>query len=187
MTALAQDATVTLHAFHKHTDRIKMANIAQVANVLQNIILTDTEGTRHIVLTPTYHVFKMYTPFQGATAIPLDIQCGLRDVKGGMMYRTKDGVVPFVSATAARTVSCTTVIALANTPLKESLRVAISLGIIGASTVGGEILTAGNVAEYNDFDHPERVSRKPFHGARILGSTLGVKMPPMSIVTLEVR
>ena len=61
---------VSLNVFQRHADRVKMANIAQVANVLQSMVLT--RGDK-MVLTPTYYVFKMYTPHQGATPIPLDV------------------------------------------------------------------------------------------------------------------
>ena len=64
---------------------------------------------------------------------------------------------------------------------------AVNLGSIKAKSVGGEILTAKSVSEYNDFDNPERSTRKPFDGAKIKKNTLDVKLPPMSIVTLELK
>lgn len=57
-------ASLTLDIFHKYTDRIKMTNIAQIANVLQSMILTKEDK---MVLTPTYHVFEMYNVHQDAT------------------------------------------------------------------------------------------------------------------------
>lgn len=183
----AMVAALSLNIFHKYTDRVRMANIAQIVNVLQSMILTDTKGTGHMVLTPTYHVFKMYTPFQNATYVPLDIQTSTRNVKGGKMHNMEDGSVPFISATAAKTVSGTTVIAIANTSLEKAQQVAVNLGSIKAKSVGGEILTAKSVSEYNDFDNPERITRKPFDGAKIKKNTLDVKLPPMSIVTLELK
>jgi alpha-N-arabinofuranosidase len=50
-----------------------MANIAQMVNVLQAMIMTDKEK---MVLTPTYHVFKMYLPFQDATFVPVTFDAG---------------------------------------------------------------------------------------------------------------
>ncbi len=50
-----------------------MANIAQMINVLQAMILTDKD---QMVLTPTYHVFDMYQVFQDATQLPLEIETG---------------------------------------------------------------------------------------------------------------
>ena len=46
-------AAVTLNIFNAHSDRVVMANIAQLVNVLQSVILTEGEK---MVLTPTYHV-----------------------------------------------------------------------------------------------------------------------------------
>ncbi len=57
-------AALNLNIFARHADRVRMANIAQMVNVLQAMILTDKEK---MVLTPTYHVFEMYVPFQDAT------------------------------------------------------------------------------------------------------------------------
>jgi alpha-N-arabinofuranosidase len=50
-----------------------MANIAQIINVLQAMILTDGEK---MVLTPTYHVFRMYNVHQNATYVPSDYKTG---------------------------------------------------------------------------------------------------------------
>jgi alpha-L-arabinofuranosidase len=42
---------LTLKIFHCHTDRVKLAAIAQTVNVLQAMIFTDNE---RMLLTPTY-------------------------------------------------------------------------------------------------------------------------------------
>ncbi len=59
-------AALTLNIFNKHADRIMMANIAQTVNVLQAVILTEADK---MVLTPTYHVFKMYKDHQENTLV----------------------------------------------------------------------------------------------------------------------
>ena len=48
-------AALNLNIFARHADRVRMANIAQMINVLQSMILTDKEK---MVLTPTYYVFQ---------------------------------------------------------------------------------------------------------------------------------
>ena len=65
-------ASLSLDVFHKYTDRLKMANIAQIVNVLQSMILTKD---KEMVLTPTYYVFKMYKVHQDATYLPIDLTC----------------------------------------------------------------------------------------------------------------
>ena len=72
----AMVAALSFNIFHKYTSRLKMANIAQIANVLQTMVLTD--GAK-MVLTPTYHVFRMYNVHQDATYLPLT--CSSRNFK----------------------------------------------------------------------------------------------------------
>jgi len=57
-------AALNFHIFHKHADRVSMANIAQTVNVLQAMILTNKEK---MLRTPTYWVFEMFKVHQGGT------------------------------------------------------------------------------------------------------------------------
>jgi len=85
-------ASLNLNIFARHADRVRMANIAQMINVIQAMILTDKEK---MVLTPTYYVFKMYVPFQDATFVPINIDPGIVQ---------RDGItLPRVDATVSYT------------------------------------------------------------------------------------
>ncbi len=84
-------AAINFNIFHEHARRVQMANIAQMVNVLQAMILTD--GPR-MILTPTYHAFEMYIPFQGATSLPVDVRTP--------RYRLGEMNVPAVTVSAAR-------------------------------------------------------------------------------------
>src|SRR5690606_27186743 len=64
-------AALHFHVFHRHAERVRMANIAQTVNVLQAMILTEDDA---MILTPTYHVFHMYIPFQDATFLPVSFE-----------------------------------------------------------------------------------------------------------------
>ena len=66
----AMIAGATLNIFNNHCDRVKMANLAQIINVLQAVILTKEEK---LVLTPTYHVMEMYNVHQDATMFPVEV------------------------------------------------------------------------------------------------------------------
>lgn len=171
----AMVAALSLNVFHNHIDRVKMANIAQLANVLQSMVLT---RDNKMVLTPTYHVFRLYTAHQNATYIPLDIATTNRTVGDGRS-------VPMVSATASMKDGITT-ITLVNTDLTEDATITIPLGNIKASKVSGEILTAKSVDSHNDFDHPNDVNTATFTNAKIKSGTLSTTLPPMSIVTLTI-
>src|SRR5262245_65255964 len=84
-------AALNLNIFARHADRVRMANIAQMINVLQAMILTDKEK---MVLTPTYYVYKMYAPFQDVTFVPVAFEAGT--------YVQGDITLPRVDAIAAR-------------------------------------------------------------------------------------
>ena len=173
----AMVAALTLNVFHKYTDRIQMANIAQIANVLQSMILTKDD---RMVLTPTYHVFHMYKVHQDATYLPLDVQCERRVVRD-------DRIVPTVSATASRDDEGTVHISLANIDLENTCDVEIALGGVKGKSVSGTILTTGNIDDHNTFEQPDKVKPADFNGARLSKGMLKVTLPAKSIVTLSIR
>ncbi len=175
----AMVAAIELNIFHEHADRVKMANIAQVINVLQSMILTDTKGTGHIVLTPTYHVFAMYKGFQDATNLPIEVSTP--------SHQLGEETVPYVSASAARMKEGGIIVALANTDLKNTHETEISLsGTIGKNLTG-EILTSKDIKDYNDFNHPETIVPSVFKDAKLKKNTLKVKIPAKSIVVLKLK
>lgn len=183
----AMVAALSLNIFQRHTDRIRMANIAQVVNVLQSMILTDTKGTGHMVLTPTYYVFKMYRGFQDATYLPMDVRTDSMNVEGGHMASMVDGKIPAVSASAAKKQDGGYIVSLANTSLDKAQTVTIRLDGATAKTVTGSILTTKDITAYNDFEHPDVVAEKPFKDAKLKKGVLTVKLPAKSIVVLEAR
>ena len=166
-------AALSLNVFHRHTDRVKMANIAQVVNVLQSMILTDQEGTGHMVLTPTYHVFEMYTPFQDAT----------KENAKDAGYRP----LPLLSASAAKTKDGSIVVALTNVSLDQDKTVEVKLSGCNAKTVSGRILTSKKVDDYNDFNNPNKVAPAEFKDAKLKKNVLTVKVPAKSLVVLSVK
>src|SRR5690606_35555919 len=86
-------AGLSLNVFNNHADRVRMANIAQTVNVLQAMILTEENGG-DFILTPTYHVFEMYTVHHDATLLPIVLDAG---------EYTYDGQsVPALSASASK-------------------------------------------------------------------------------------
>jgi alpha-N-arabinofuranosidase len=72
-------AGTTLNIFNNHSDRVRMAALAQTINVLQALILTDKEK---MVLTPTYHIFDMYKVHQDAKYLPIKLNVPDYEVDG---------------------------------------------------------------------------------------------------------
>lgn len=176
----AMVAALSLNVFNRHTDRVKMANIAQIANVLQSMVLTKDDK---MVLTPTYYVFKMYAPHQNATFVPLEVETTVRELPG---KRLGSRPLPTVNATASEKDGYLN-ITLTNIDLKEKAEITIPLEKIGKNAVTGEILTSATPNDHNDFDNPDKVKTAPFKDFKVTKEGLKVTLPPMSIVALAVK
>lgn len=168
-------AALSLDIFNKHSERVQMANIAQVANVLQSMALTKDDK---MVLTPTYYVFEMYKAHQDAVYIPLEISAET------MKIREKD--VTTVSATASKKNGAVS-ITLSNFDLEKSREVTIDLADLKAKTVSGRILTSKNINDHNTFDKPETVKPQQFNDFKLVKNTITVKLPAKAIVALEIK
>lgn len=183
-------AALTLNVFHRHADRVKMANIAQIANVLQSMILTDQKDGGHLVLTPTYHVFRMYTPFQEATSLPTCVRCDTMTVRCDYekpLSPANTNPLPVVAASSAKAKDGSLVVSLANVLLDKAQTVQISLNGMTPKLATGTILTSSKIDDYNDFSHPATVTPQAFSGARIKKGQLIVTLPAKSIVVLTVK
>ena len=171
-------AALNFNIFHKYTMRLKMANIAQVVNVLQAMILTnDTE----MVLTPTYHVFKMYNVHQDAEFLDSDVQT--TSVKAN-----RGGEVPAVSATASRKDGVLN-FDLVNTDLKASKKVLVKFDRDSVKSVtGASILTSADVHDFNNFGATaNKVSEKEFKNYKVTKDGVEVTLPPCSIVAISMK
>lgn len=170
-------ASLTLDVFHTYADRIRMANIAQVVNVLQSMILT--KGKK-MVLTPTYYVFRMYKVHQDATYLPVRLLSDRRKVRDNRE-------IPLISATASRNKDGVIHISLSNIDADNEQEVTISLeGVIPAG-ISGEILAARSITDCNTFDHPGTLKPAPFKSVKTASGAITVKLPPCSVATLEVK
>ena len=173
----AMSAALNLNIFQKHTDRLRMANIAQVINVLQAMVLTD--GPR-MVLTPTYHVFRMFNVHQNATAVPVGYEPGSIVSEEG---RHMDDF----SASASRDAEGRIHVSLANPYLDKAVSVELSFDALKPESVTGEILQADHIQAYNDFGKAPAVAPAPFKGAKKAGRSIRLTLPAASIVVLEIK
>ncbi len=172
----AMIAGVTLNVFNNHADRVRVANLAQAINVLQAVILTDKAK---IILTPTYHVMEMYNVHQGATSIPLSVTSADYVFNGEKLKA--------VSASASKDKTGAVHISLVNIDAKNAQDISVNLGGIAAKNISGRILTASKLQSFNSFEHPDTITPAPFNGALVNAGKLNVKLPPFSVVVLELK
>lgn len=168
-------ASLNLNIFARHADRVRMANIAQMINVLQAMIITDEAK---MVLTPTYHVFRMYVPFQDAAFVPVTFEAG--------SYAHGDVTLPRVDAIAAKDVAGTLWLAVTNLDPKRPVVVTARLAGMTPRTADGETLTAAAVDSVNTVETPEAVSPKPI-SAKVQSGRLTMTLEPKSVTVLSIR
>ena len=170
----AMVAAMSLNIFHRHTDRLKMANIAQIVNVLQSMILT--KGNE-MVLTPTYHVFRMYNVHQNAQYVPTE--CDAAD-----MVAPSGRIMPEVSVTASKDAEGKLHVSIANPVVDKAQTLVLSFDDLNPKNVTGEVLAAPTIQSYNDFGKEPAVAPKAFTAFKKNGKTLTVTVPAASVVAL---
>jgi alpha-N-arabinofuranosidase len=166
-------AALNFNIFARHADRVRMANIAQMVNVLQAMILTD--GPK-MVLTPTYYVHQLYLPFQDATFIPVAFDAG--------SYRHGDISLPRVDAVGARGTDGKLYLALVNLDPARPTTVRVTLPQGDVKTATGQVLTAPNVNSVNTFDAPRTVVPAPIAG-KVAGGVVTIALPAKSVAMME--
>ncbi|MEF3303124.1 alpha-N-arabinofuranosidase [Paenibacillus sp. GYB003] len=169
-------AGINLNIFHNHCDRVRMANIAQLVNVLQAVILT--EGAR-MVLTPTYHVMDMYNVHQGAALVAAELD--------GPVYEMDGERIDQLSVSASVDSSGRLHVSLCNLHHADSADIVCDIRGLAVSEAAGTILTADAMQAHNTFDEPEAVKPASFDGFRMEGGRLVGRLPARSVVVLEVR
>jgi alpha-N-arabinofuranosidase len=168
----AQVAALSFNMFHRYSERIKMANIAQMINVLQAVILTDRE---RMLLTPTYHAFDLYRPFMEATPYPATVS----DVR----YTFGEISLPLIDVSVARGTDGRFQLAIVNTDPHRAVTVRTNLS--GRSATG-RILVSSRMDAHNSFDNPNALTPAPFNGS-IQDGRVVVQMPPMGVAVLAVE
>jgi alpha-N-arabinofuranosidase len=166
-------AALNLNIFARHADRVRITNIAQMINVLQAMILTDKDK---MVLTPTYHVYKMYLPFQDATFVPVSFDAGT--------YTQGDITLPRIDAIAARDTQGKLWLAVSNLDPVKSASIRADIADVKAASATGQVMTAPRVDSINTFDAPNAVVPKPY-SAKAGASGLTLEAPPKSIMVVR--
>lgn len=169
-------AGITLNIFNKHSDRVKMANLAQIVNVLQAVILT--EGDK-MIKTPTYHVFDMYKYHQDSDLVDSSIETETIGVDD-------EWRVPNLTESVSVDADGVMHITVTNLSLEESYSVDAHMVDWNVNEVKGEIVT-DEMRAMNTFEDPEHVTVKKYDGAEVTESGVKFTIPPCSVLHLELR
>ena len=169
-------AGITLNIFNKHSDRVRMANLAQVVNVLQAVLLTEGEK---MLKTPTYHVFDMYKYHQEGMLVDSYIDTETIGVEEAYP-------VPNLTESVSMDKDGVMHITITNLSLEENYEIDGVLIDKDVESVTGEIVV-NEMHAMNTFEAPETVRKEVFDQVTITDKGLKFTIPACSVVHLAVK
>ena len=170
-------AGITLNIFNKHSDRVKIAALAQMVNVLQSVLLT--EGDK-MIKTPTYHVMHMYRHHQGAKLLESSVT-GIDEIG------TDEWKVPKVTESVSKDKDGIITITLNNLSIESAEAVEVQLANGVYKVVEARIVTNSDMHAHNTFEAPEEVTEKDFNDYEVKGENILVKLPVNSVVEMRLQ
>ncbi len=170
-------AGITLNIFNKHSDRVKIAALAQMVNVLQSVLLT--EGDK-MIKTPTYHVMHMYRHHQGAKLLESSVT-GIDEIG------TDEWKVPKVTESVSKDKDGIITITLNNLSIETAEEVEVQLANGVYKVVEARIVTNSDMHAHNTFEAPEEVTEKDFNDYEVKGENILVKLPVNSVVEMRLQ
>lgn len=169
-------AGISLNIFNKHCDRVKMANIAQMINVLQAVILTEGEK---MVLTPTYYIFQMYKNHQNAILLESHVNTDEVGVE-------EEYMVPKLHESVSKDKDGWITVTLSNLSTEDAEEMDMIFSDLLVKEVKGEILSA-KMQSYNSFDAPETVKKENFDQFTVKDNRVLFTIPAHSVMQIRVK
>lgn len=167
-------AGINLNIFNNRADRISMANIAQIVNVLQSVVRTNG---RDMVETPTYQIFEMYNVHQDATLIPINLKTE--------QYEHQGESIPALTASASMKNGLTN-ITITNANPNKVISIDCQLEKDYKSAIG-KIVTGKKITDYNDFGEAEKVYISDFKVGQVTNGRLQLEIPAHSVILIELQ
>jgi alpha-N-arabinofuranosidase len=169
-------AGLTLNIFQNHAARVRMANLAQMVNVLQALILTDNE---RMLLTPTYHVFDLYQGHQGATLLPARVTAP--------DYALDTVKVPSLSVSASRNAKGEIKVSLVNVDPTRAARVQIDVQGREVRSASGHVITSALMDARPEFGKADPLAPAALGSLRVRNGVLSLTAPAKSVISVELH
>jgi alpha-N-arabinofuranosidase len=174
-----EDALVVagfLNSFIRHADVLKIANIAQIVNVIAPIL---TKGD-DMLIQSIFYPLEMYAKRRDGIS--------LRSVVQGPTYEGKtNGQVAVIDASAILDAQKLHVFAV-NRSVDEPAAVHVNLADREiAAMENAELLTGPDAKAANSFEQPSLIRAQPFDGVSIADGKATVELPPLSIAAMTFR
>ena len=171
-------AALTLDTFHRHADKVAMANIAQLVNCLQSPFLAHED---RFVTTPTFHVFEMYGAHVGGQSVRTVMSApriGYQRVNGAGSFWGLGGSASIKDRTLTLTV--------VNPHAANACETEIAIRGAAPGTVKATTIAASELAAHNTFDQPRAVEPRETAAGPISGGVFVHRFPPASVTRLTI-
>jgi alpha-N-arabinofuranosidase len=171
-------AALTLDTFNRHAEKVDMANVAQLVNNLHSLFLADGPN---FVATPNYHVFTTYRHHHGGTSLRVAAEAD--DVSFRVAGREEKLFRVAGSATVKGRALTLTVV---HTHAEQPVEIDIRLRGGSASEARATVLTHAELNAHNTFERPDVVVPRSGEAPVIQQGSLRAKLPPASVTRLDV-
>lgn len=186
-------SAITLDTFHRHADKVGMANVAQSINCLHSLMLAQEDK---FTVTPTYHVFRMYLPHRTAQAVRAEFSAGTIDNPLAVATTPVGGASAVGSIRQKATLAGlsgsasmqgkTLTLTVVNPHLTQPRTTEIAVRGASIASAKGTLLAESDVHAHNDFAHPDAVKPRVVSIKQPTSGRLTHTFPPASITVLEI-
>ena len=165
---------ITLDTFIRNSDKVAMANAAQLINCLHSLFLAYEDK---FLMTPNYHVFEMHLPHMGADAVRTEF------FVEPIAYSRNNQPSTLVGLAGSASVSGKTLtLTVSNPHISEANEVEINLR--GATVKSGTArILSGEIHAHNTFENPNAVV--PRDAVFDVKTPLKFSFPPSSVTRLQ--
>lgn len=172
-----EDALVVaefLNSFIRHADVVKIANLAQIVNVIAPIL---TRGDQTLLQT-IYYPLSLYANRREGEAMQL--------VLHGPGYESQSyGFVNFVDASAILGSGVLHVFLINRSPVEPATVELSNAGIPLKSVRSAEVVTGSSVNACNTFDKPDTVCNQTLNNVILKDGNAALQLPPFSIAAIS--
>jgi alpha-N-arabinofuranosidase len=165
-------AGMSLDTFHRHADKVAMANVAQLVNCLHSLFFAHEDK---FCVTPTYHVFDMYAAHQGAQSLRTVLSAS----EIGYTRNGQPATLPGLSASASHE-GKRVVLTVTNPSLDHPRAAHIDLVGGSSKSMKAVVLAAADAHAHNSFESPRAVEPKE------VPASLAHTFPPASVTKFEI-
>jgi alpha-N-arabinofuranosidase len=171
-------AGLTFDIFHRHVDKVVMANIAQLVNCLQSLYLAHEDN---FVTTPTYHVFEMYGQHVGGRSLRTVVSAPT------VSYQRVEGKGSLSGLAGSASIKDKTLtLTVTNPHVTDAREAEIALRGATIASIRADVLRAADIHAVNTFENPKAIvpQQDKIDGAK--GSAVVHRFPAASVTRLTI-